>query len=161
MASNLVGAAQAGLQTGREQAKTNPLGIFIKGMLAQQQKKQLLQQTFKQQAGLTIFKEGIKNLFGDKVSEKQKFLKQLWNQAGQDAFKESGGSFFVGLNEKKKAAFVNLRKQRFKQLTTAFDIGGDIAIPGEEETSKLTPNPEPEEDVDNIDIFDVNFSDFR
>lgn len=153
--ANFVEAAQAGFQSGQAQAQPNALGQFVKGMLAQHQKKKETSQAFQQEIGLSIAKEGIKSMFSNKVSDKNKFLKQLWTQAGADVFKELGGSLFAGL-KKNKEQFPKLRKKRFKELATSFGVGGDLKIPGEIDTEGLAI-PEPEQDIDNIDIIDFNF----
>ena len=159
--ANFSEAASTGFATGQKMAEgQNPLGNFIKMMLANRQEIQTSQReygmkTALQQQELSGQKElltqklvGEKELFGQKanvlldiakikakttvpkeISDTQKFKLALWKQAEQESFKESGGSFMVGIGSKK----INYQKRKeelYQEKLKQFGIS-DTNIPQE------------------------------
>jgi len=145
--ANFVQAAEAGQQAGQGQGNENALGMFIRGMLQKHQQRQASGQEFQQdiqKIGLTeMFKAAYKEK--DKVDELQKFKKQIFTQASNDAFKEAGGSMMIGIG-KKKEDYINRRNQLYTEYLKKFDIS-NIELPEEgEDVSNMFDNP------DNLDL---------
>lgn len=164
--ANFEQAAQLGFSSGKGQAQVNPLGSFVKGLLAERQKREasqqeltsavtkiglgeIMKQNIQSRSPLNIAKTNLyqakadKAMFGDTtgISDVQKFKRQVWSQASADAFKESGGGLFAGIG-KGKATFVRRRKEIYDELLIRMGvIDGSL--------------PEDIPDPDDIDINDL------
>ncbi len=145
-------AAALGFEQGRSMGEgQNPLGQFIKTMLADWQQRRALQTEISSRAGLEVFKSGLEEQTqitkekreqespfykakteatlalatqrekGKGVSDIQKFKLQVYKQADAEAFKEMGGSLMVGIGTKKEL-YKQRRKELYEQYLKQFDI---------------------------------------
>jgi len=143
-------AAQLGFQTGRASAPGNSMGMFIKGLLEHKEKIAETNQKFKQEIAGTLVKQQLEeaspkyqaqteaslasadlsrasaekkrmNPFGD-VTDLQKQLRLINNEAYRRAYKEVGGSSFMGLKKEQVAKLSKLKNEKYRSMLKELNL---------------------------------------
>jgi len=143
------GSATSGFQAGQAMNVKGAFGGMLQDLVAEWKKQKGEERTFGMETqktmGMEVFKQKLKEespLYKSQtkayealalkrgtpdVGDTAKFKKQVWAQASSDAFKESGGSMWMGLGTKNKE-YVDRRKELYGEYLKRFGFS-DISIP--------------------------------